>query len=168
MFGSGLSTLSSPSAGPLASSRSNTSLTARYTRMQVQIKQLASTRLAVRAAIFSSPVCSALYSSDYQPDHHTTVTRAGPARIHKSKANPNGTFSIGKTWNIEDLRGLEVLSVCLFLDPLQHQRHDRSYTIEFWLQHYVPTDVQMADRGSRGTDNFSERHCPAVSTGYWR
>src|SRR5258706_13569333 len=45
-----------------------------------------------------------------------TVPRAGAARIHKSKANSNGTFSIGKTWNLEDLRSLEVLSVCLFLD----------------------------------------------------
>lgn len=67
MFGSGLLTLSSLSGDPLASSRSSTSLTAKYTRMRVQIKQLASKMTVERPATFSSPVCSALYSPDCQP-----------------------------------------------------------------------------------------------------
>ncbi|OCB87846.1 hypothetical protein A7U60_g4980 [Sanghuangporus baumii] len=28
--------------------------------------------------------------------------------IHKSRLNPNGTFSVGKTWKLEDLRAIEV------------------------------------------------------------
>ncbi|KAH7106760.1 exocyst complex component Sec3-domain-containing protein [Auriculariales sp. MPI-PUGE-AT-0066] len=32
----------------------------------------------------------------------------GSALIHKSKENSNGTFSVGKTWKIEELRGFEV------------------------------------------------------------
>ncbi|EPT01488.1 hypothetical protein FOMPIDRAFT_1120199 [Fomitopsis schrenkii] len=30
--------------------------------------------------------------------------------IHKSKANPNGTFSIGKTWKVTEMRGIEVIN----------------------------------------------------------
>lgn len=37
-----------------------------------------------------------------------TVNPDGRCKIHKSKRNTNGTFSIGKTWNLEDLRALEV------------------------------------------------------------
>lgn len=37
-----------------------------------------------------------------------TVTDAGTGFIHKSKWNANGTFSIGKTWNLSELRGIEV------------------------------------------------------------
>lgn len=43
-------------------------------------------------------------------------------RLHKAKQNANGTFSIGKTWNLEDLRQVEVSKVhypssLLSLDP---------------------------------------------------
>ena len=38
----------------------------------------------------------------------TAVTDAGTGFIHKSKWNANGTFSIGKTWNLSELRGIEV------------------------------------------------------------
>lgn len=40
------------------------------------------------------------------PDDNT-----GLGFIHKSKQNSSGSFSIGKTWNLRDLRGLEVLDV---------------------------------------------------------
>ena len=33
--------------------------------------------------------------------------------IHKSRVNPNGTFSVGKTWKLADLRGIQVPNVCL-------------------------------------------------------
>jgi len=36
------------------------------------------------------------------------VTDSDTGFIHKSKANTNGTFSIGKTWNLSELRGIEV------------------------------------------------------------
>ncbi|VDB99589.1 unnamed protein product [Peniophora sp. CBMAI 1063] len=35
---------------------------------------------------------------------------SGHAFIHKSKLNSNGTFSVGKTWQLQELRGLEVMS----------------------------------------------------------
>ncbi|KAM7204917.1 exocyst complex component 1 [Naviculisporaceae sp. PSN 640] len=35
------------------------------------------------------------------------VRKSGRVRMHKSKENPNGTFSIGKTWFLDDLSGIE-------------------------------------------------------------
>ncbi|KAH8887548.1 hypothetical protein GQ53DRAFT_844066 [Thozetella sp. PMI_491] len=35
------------------------------------------------------------------------VRKSGRVRVHKSKENPNGSFSIGKTWNLDDLTALE-------------------------------------------------------------
>ena len=34
--------------------------------------------------------------------------RNGLLRVHKSKRNSNGTFSIGKTWALEELSAIEV------------------------------------------------------------
>ncbi|KAF8578441.1 hypothetical protein K439DRAFT_1638802 [Ramaria rubella] len=39
---------------------------------------------------------------------------AGGGFIHKSKMNTNNTFSIGKTWKLSELRGLEVISPGVF------------------------------------------------------
>lgn len=35
----------------------------------------------------------------------------GQGFIHKAKLNNNGSFSVGKTWKLSELRGLEVLNV---------------------------------------------------------
>ncbi|KAM0272612.1 hypothetical protein ACHAQH_008603 [Verticillium albo-atrum] len=35
------------------------------------------------------------------------VRKSGRVRMHKSKENTNGTFSIGKTWNLDDLTAVE-------------------------------------------------------------
>ncbi|CAK7218153.1 hypothetical protein SBRCBS47491_003410 [Sporothrix bragantina] len=35
------------------------------------------------------------------------VRKSGRVRVHKSKENPNGTFSIGKTWDLNDLTAIE-------------------------------------------------------------
>ncbi|OAA57093.1 exocyst complex component [Niveomyces insectorum RCEF 264] len=35
------------------------------------------------------------------------VRKSGRVRVHKSKENPNGTFSIGKTWDLNDLSAIE-------------------------------------------------------------
>lgn len=40
-----------------------------------------------------------------------TAARSGRCFVHKAKRNSNGTFSKGKTWNLEDLRVLEVVDV---------------------------------------------------------
>ncbi|CAE6462215.1 unnamed protein product [Rhizoctonia solani] len=37
------------------------------------------------------------------------VSINGKGFIHKSKRNTNGTFSVGKTWKLEELKGVEVL-----------------------------------------------------------
>jgi hypothetical protein len=40
----------------------------------------------------------------------------GEGFIHKSKMNSNGTFSVGKTWRLNELRGVEVTDVsCTFV-----------------------------------------------------
>ncbi|KAF2258030.1 hypothetical protein CC78DRAFT_622152 [Lojkania enalia] len=36
-----------------------------------------------------------------------SVRATGRVRLHKARENANGTFSIGKTWNMEDLSGVE-------------------------------------------------------------
>ncbi|KAF3761495.1 hypothetical protein M406DRAFT_99819 [Cryphonectria parasitica EP155] len=35
------------------------------------------------------------------------VRKSGRVRVHKTKENTNGTFSIGKTWNLDDLSAIE-------------------------------------------------------------
>jgi hypothetical protein len=40
------------------------------------------------------------------------VHRSGKVYLHKAKRNQNMSFSKGKTWNLEDLRAVEVLDVC--------------------------------------------------------
>jgi hypothetical protein len=35
----------------------------------------------------------------------------GEGFIHKSKMNSNGTFSVGKTWRLNELRAVEVINV---------------------------------------------------------
>ncbi|KAG9054875.1 hypothetical protein FS842_003912 [Serendipita sp. 407] len=37
-----------------------------------------------------------------------SLTHRGPGLIHKSRENPNGSFSIGKSWDLKDLTALEV------------------------------------------------------------
>lgn len=36
-----------------------------------------------------------------------SVRKSGRVRMHKTKENANGTFSIGKTWNLDDLSAIE-------------------------------------------------------------
>ena len=45
---------------------------------------------------------------------------SGSGFIHKSKLNTNGTYSVGKTWRLAELRALSVISVC-FLAVFLHQ-----------------------------------------------
>lgn len=32
--------------------------------------------------------------------------------LHKSRLNTNGTYSVGKTWQLSELRSIQLLSVC--------------------------------------------------------
>lgn len=48
------------------------------------------------------------------PSHKKTrilslaVKRLGPVRLHKGRENPNGSFQIGRTWNLEELREIHI------------------------------------------------------------
>jgi len=42
-----------------------------------------------------------------------TVTKLGKVVIHKAKRNNNLSFSKGKTWQLEDMRVLQVVTVGL-------------------------------------------------------
>lgn len=46
---------------------------------------------------------------------HKTHSSAEGARgngfIHKSKLNTNGTYSVGKTWRLSELRGVQIVNV---------------------------------------------------------
>lgn len=46
------------------------------------------------------------------------VRKSGRVRVHKSKENPNGTFSIGKTWFLDDLSAIES-----FTSPTANPNH---------------------------------------------
>lgn len=49
------------------------------------------------------------------------VNRGGKVLLHKAKRNNNGSFSKGKTWGLEDLKQIEVISVCaVFALPIDH------------------------------------------------
>lgn len=48
------------------------------------------------------------------------VRKSGRVRMHKSKENANGTFSIGKTWNLDDLSRIQSFSGPS-VDPVQKQ-----------------------------------------------
>lgn len=38
---------------------------------------------------------------------------SGSGFLHKSKLNTNGTFSVGKTWRLSELRAIQVVNVSL-------------------------------------------------------
>lgn len=62
-------------------------------------------------AIYFSLVCiesPLLYSSNI---HISVEANNGSGFIHKSKLNTNGTFSVGKTWRLPELRAIQVVNV---------------------------------------------------------
>lgn len=44
----------------------------------------------------------------------------GTGCIHKSKLNTNGSFSVGKTWKLSELRGVEVVNVCTTISSIDY------------------------------------------------
>jgi len=61
-------------------------------------------------------------TSDFDSTSQTSDTGAsnGTGFIHKSKLNTNGTFSVGKTWKLAELRGVQVLDVRVKLRIIIH------------------------------------------------
>ena len=57
---------------------------------------------------------------------------SGSGFIHKSKLNTNGTFSVGKTWRLAELRAINVISVCV-LAAFSYQRFTVQQPLAFNL-----------------------------------
>ena len=71
-------------------------------------------------------------------------TNDGAGFIHKSKLNSNGSFSVGKTWTIVELRGIEVLNVSC---SVRGRKEKASHQIVAapCIQHNPGTDTSVAN-----------------------
>lgn len=87
--------------------------------------------------------------------------------IHKSKQSNSGSFSIGKTWKLEDLRALEVLDVRRHvLLPLVG--HNPTVPSVNKLQDHPLPFIPMADGGASRTDHLPQRCCPTLPSTEWK
>lgn len=53
-----------------------------------------------------------------------SVRNSGRVRLHKARENPNKSFSIGKTWNLEDLSAVESFASAVPSTPEESQRKE--------------------------------------------
>lgn len=89
-------------------------------------KRMPRTRAARNPAILFSPVCPRCHPICLFVNIVFPESNGGAGFIHKSKLNSNGSFSVGKTWKLSELRGVEVLNVspsvwcCFAQDPHRH------------------------------------------------
>jgi hypothetical protein len=67
-----------------------------------------------------------------------SVASDGSGFIHKSKLNTNGSFSVGKTWKVSELRGIEVVNVCTAISSIPHTADCRTAGI---LQYHSGSHV---------------------------
>lgn len=67
--------------------------------------------------------------------------------------NSNGTFSVGKSWRLTELRAVEVVNVSSCLPCLPSANANKALGV----QHHVGEDVQMANRELERTTRFSPR-----------
>jgi exocyst complex component 1 len=68
-------------------------------------------RITEDAAYPSSPPDPASPSENKKPRIIiVSVRKSGRVRMHKGRENPNGTFSIGKTWHLDDLLSIETFT----------------------------------------------------------
>lgn len=64
------------------------------------------------------------------------VRKSGRVRMHKSKENANGTFSIGKTWDLNDLTAIESFTSTT-VDPRKRQyAGDTGFTVNIGKPYY--------------------------------
>ncbi|KAF9785840.1 exocyst complex component sec3 subunit [Thelephora terrestris] len=78
-----------------------------------------------------------------------SVTDADTGFIHKSKANTNGTFSIGKTWNLSELRGIEVINISLTLSRTYRWRSDYPTELSQFAQALIRTHKSIGGQNLR-------------------
>ncbi|OAA70897.1 Exocyst complex, component Exoc1 [Akanthomyces lecanii RCEF 1005] len=64
------------------------------------------------------------------------VRQSGRVRMHKSKENANGTFSIGKTWNLDDLSHIESYTGPQVSLNLRDWAGDTGFTVTLGKQYY--------------------------------
>ncbi|KAK0739072.1 exocyst complex component Sec3-domain-containing protein [Apiosordaria backusii] len=64
------------------------------------------------------------------------VRKSGRVRVHKSKENPNGTFSIGKTWFLDDLSAIESFTNCTYNDNYQAWAGDVGFVVTLGKPYY--------------------------------
>jgi hypothetical protein len=60
--------------------------------------------------------------------------------------NSNGTFSVGKTWKLNELRAVEVVTVSYASISVALSRVDTKTAVV--IQYYPSEDVHVADRTS--------------------
>ena len=53
------------------------------------------------------------------------VRRSGKVRVHKARENPSGTFSIGKTWNLDELTAIQ--SYTAFMAGNQQEAYEKNW-----------------------------------------
>jgi len=87
-------------------------------RIQINVNRGSSScRVSLSSSLALHPFGSSQTDSSLPPTARSAL-RDGKLKLHKAKQNANGTFSIGKTWNLEDLRQVEVSKVCRLYSSL--------------------------------------------------
>ncbi|KAJ3474999.1 hypothetical protein NLG97_g9615 [Lecanicillium saksenae] len=64
------------------------------------------------------------------------VRQSGRVRMHKSKENANGSFSIGKTWNLDDLSHIESYTGPQVSPNLRDCAGETGFTVTLGKQYY--------------------------------
>ncbi|KAL9045681.1 MAG: hypothetical protein Q9214_001315 [Letrouitia sp. 1 TL-2023] len=59
------------------------------------------------------------------------VRKTGRVRMHKARGNANGTFSIGKTWNLDDLSAIQSYTNSVPVTPEEREDKQRAAGIGF-------------------------------------
>ncbi|KAL8932415.1 MAG: hypothetical protein Q9216_006848 [Gyalolechia sp. 2 TL-2023] len=59
------------------------------------------------------------------------VRKTGRVRVHKARENANGTFSIGKTWNLDDLNAIESFTNAAPINAEEQQNKQRAGSVGF-------------------------------------
>ncbi|KAI4169355.1 MAG: hypothetical protein LQ343_005748 [Gyalolechia ehrenbergii] len=59
------------------------------------------------------------------------VRKTGRVRVHKARENANGTFSIGKTWNLDDLNAIESFTNATPINAEKQQNKQRAGSVGF-------------------------------------
>ncbi|KAI4284463.1 MAG: hypothetical protein L6R35_004911, partial [Caloplaca aegaea] len=59
------------------------------------------------------------------------VRKTGRVRMHKARENPNNTFSIGKTWNLDDLNAIQSFTNATPITPEDQQNKQSAGSVGF-------------------------------------